>query len=331
MKANTMLDGQADTAPTLDDVARFMVDNPEADRDDEPTPADEPADAESSDTALSEGDEPETPTGEDDEPAEGDASEEPQGQQGGKHKVTVKGADGADQTIEVDTKELVAGYQRHADYTRKTQELANREREAHEVVSRKLQEGSAFYQQEAQKAVQTIRALAGLKTEQELWELAQRDPAAAQAEMLRQRAVESQIAQIEQGVQAEAARRQQESVQADQTAFARCWGVLGQKGLDKPQVQAIFEGIMKNYDVPRERFARLSDPALVLIMQDAMKFRQLQEKTASVKARVAQAPKLPAQRQTAPRSSQVNKRLDAKFRSGKAGTRDLASWIANNS
>lgn len=120
-ESTAMIDGQADTGPeSMDDLADFLVDNPEADAFEEQEVADAPDD--------------------DDSPAEDadDASEDDAEQTSGrKFKVTVKGDDGADQTLEVDDKELIAGYQRHADYTRKTQELGSKEREITQVLAQK--------------------------------------------------------------------------------------------------------------------------------------------------------------------------------------------------
>ena len=67
-----------------------------------------------------------------------------------------------------------------------------------------------------------------------------------------------------------------------QQSFARCWGVLGQKGIDKPKLQHIFETVSKDYGISQDRFATLNDPAVVMVMKDAVAYRELQKKKSEV-------------------------------------------------
>jgi len=326
------MSGQAQEAPSYDDVASFLVENPSADTDEDATPGSESALAVISDAENPDDESGASPDTDDD--ASGDAGDDEANptpdQLSGKFKVTVKGEDGADSTLEVDSKELIAGYQRHADYTRKTMELGERERQAHEVVTQRLTEGHDHYQQKAATALAAIQTLAGLKSDTELADLAVRDRDLYIQERARADAVRSVMAQVEQGMQHERQQQALRQQQVDQAAFSRAWGVLGQQGIDKTQLQTIFARIQKDYGVPESRFAKLSDPALVFIMRDAMRYRDLQEKTKAVKAKAINAPKLPAGRQSVPKSTQVNTRLNARFKSGRAKTNDLASWLLNN-
>ena len=136
-----MNDGQAEDGPgSIDDIAQFLVDNPEADIEEEEQSTEE------SEEDNSEGEQEDAASDDDSEQEE---SEQPEKKPSGlKFKVPVKGEDGSDTSIEVDEKELIAGYQRHADYTRKTQELANREREVTQQVAAKLEEGRSHYMQQ---------------------------------------------------------------------------------------------------------------------------------------------------------------------------------------
>ncbi len=323
---------------SMDDVAAFLVDNPEADlagslpNDDGPgdeldnPDVDQNPDGDDADGAGPDSDEDDADPDKD-TPADDDAAQKQTSQ---KFKVTVKGVDGADLVQEVDEKELIAGYQRHADYTRKQQELGNREREAHELVSRRLEEGRNHYMQEAQKAHAAIRVLAGLKSDAEMAQLAQTDQAAWVQERARAEAIKGVLSQIEQGMSVEQQQAQQQTQAAQQQEFHKAWGVLGQAGIDKPKLKGIFDGVAKSYGVEESRFANVTDPKVVLIMRDALAYRELKTKTEAVKKEVKTAPKLPPPRQNVPKSEQANKRLDQKFRSGRAGTRDLASFLLNN-
>lgn len=324
------MDGQADTAPvSADEVARFLVDNPDSDRADDTQEAQPSGASPEQDT-----DEPDNVDGSPEEGDEGeepdDAPEQPQDPTSGrKFKVTVKGEDGADLEQEVDEKELIAGYQRHADYTRKTQELARREEQATEVVKAKVAEAQTQFVQQAQMAQAAVLQLAGLKSPQEMMALAQADPAGYVAEMARADQVRGVLTNIQNQIQQAQFQQQQERQQEMQQAYARCWGVIGQKGIDKPKLQHIFETVMKDYGVPQERFSNLNDPALVLIMNDAVAYRELQRKKAEVTKKAADAPRLP-QKQSVPRNDTREKRQVERLRSGRGSRDDLAAFIARN-
>lgn len=154
------MDGQADTAPvTADDVAAFLLDNPDGtDEQEEVKPnADAPEGEEPEDNADAEADD-ESPDDEDGD----DAEDKPDPTSSRKFKVTIKGDDGADLEQEVDEKELIAGYTRHSDYTRKTQQLAQREEQATEVVRAKVTAAQNHYIQQAQQAQALVAQIAGI-------------------------------------------------------------------------------------------------------------------------------------------------------------------------
>lgn len=319
------MDGQAEMAPlSADDVAQFLIDNPEADGADdqqEQVPTDEsPSDEDT--------DEPET---DDDSPddADDESDEQPDPTSGRKFKVTVKGEDGADLETEVDEKELIAGYQRHADYSRKTAELARREEQAVEVVRAKVSEAQTNYVQQAQMAQALVARLAGLRSPEEMLELSRQDPAAYVAEQARQQQVHSMIAGLQNQWQQEQFRARQDQQASLQQSFARCWGVLGQKGIDKPKLQHIFETVSKDYGISQDRFATLNDPAVVMVMKDAVAYRELQKKKSEVTQKAAAAPRLP-QKSPVPRADTQDKKRVERLRSGRGSKDDLAAFIAQH-
>jgi hypothetical protein len=321
-----MSNGQADEGPvSIDEVAQFLVDNPEADI--EEGEQDPPESEEDN----PEGEQEEAPA---DEESEEEDSEKPKEQTSGlKFKVPVKGEDGSDTTIEVDEKELIAGYQRHADYTRKTQDLANREREVTQQVATKLEEGRTHYLQQAQLARAAVLQLAGLKSHEEMAQLAQSDPSAWVAEQQRANAVQAVLSQLEQGMTYEQQVAQHKQQEAYSREVSRAWGVLGQEGIDKPALQKIYDGAVQKYGkygLTMEKVAALIDPAAALILRDALAYQGLKEKKAEVTKKAAQAPKLPQTRQSVPKNEQRAKQLDQRFASGKAKLSDLAAYIANS-
>jgi len=319
------MDGQAEMAPlSADDVAQFLIDNPEADGADdqqEQAPTDESPSDEDTDESETADDSPDD--------GEEDPAEQPDPTSSRKFKVTVKGEDGADLTQEVDEKELIAGYQRHADYSRKTAELARREEQAVEIVRAKVSEAQNHYVQQAQMAQALVARLAGLRSPEEMLELSRQDPAAYVAEQARQQQVHSMIAGLQNQWQQEQFRAQQDQQAALQQSFARCWGVLGQKGIDKPKLQHIFETVSKDYGISQDRFATLNDPAVVMVMKDAVAYRELQKKKSEVTQKAAAAPRLP-QKSPVPRADTQDKKRVERLRSGRGSRDDLAAFIAQH-
>lgn len=319
-----MIDGQADNGPgSIDDIAQFLVENPTADIEEDEQPSEESQEDNSDESAESAEDAPA------DDKSEEDKSEKPKEQTSGlKFKVPVKGEDGSDTTIEVDEKELIAGYQRHADYTRKTQGLADKEREITQQVAAKLEEGRSHYLQQAQLARAAVLQLAGLKSPQEMAQLAQTDPATWVAEQQRANAIHGVLQQLEHGMKQESEKLTREQQEAADREVSRAWGVLGQQGIDKPKLTAIYEKVSTKYGIPKERLAGVTDPALVLLMRDAVEYQGLKDKKGEVTAKAKEAPKLP-QRQSVPKNEQVHQQLNRRFASGKAKLSDLAAFIAN--
>lgn len=319
------MDGQAEMAPvSADDVAQFLIDNPEADGADEQeeiAPTDESPSDEDTDESKTDDDSPDD--------ADDESDEQPDPTSGRKFKVTVKGEDGADLEQKVDEKELVAGYQRQADYTRKTQELARREEQAVEIVRAKVSEAQNHYVQQAQMAQALVARLAGLRSPEEMLELSRQDPAAYVAEQARQQQVHSMIAGLQNQWQQEQFRARQDQQASLQQSFARCWGVLGQKGIDKPKLQHIFETVSKDYGISQDRFATLNDPAVVMVMKDAVAYRELQKKKSEVTQKAAAAPRLP-QKSPVPRADTQDKKRVERLRSGRGSRDDLAAFIAQH-
>lgn len=319
------MDGQADLAPvSADEVAQFLIDNPEADGADdqqEQVPTDESPSDEDTDESKTDDDSPDD--------ADDESDEQPDPTSGRKFKVTVKGEDGADLETEVDEKELIAGYQRHADYSRKTAELARREEQATEIVRAKVTEAQTHYVQQAQMAQALVARLAGLRSPEEMLELSRQDPAAYVAEQARQQQVHSMIAGLQTQWQQEQFRARQDQQASLQQSFARCWGVLGQKGIDKPKLQHIFETVSKDYGISQDRFATLNDPAVVMVMKDAVAYRELQKKKSEVTQKAAAAPRLP-QKSPVPRADTQDKKRVERLRSGRGSRDDLAAFIAQH-
>lgn len=315
------MDGQAVTAPgSLDDLASFLEDKPlEA-------PDEQEEDAQPQTDTQEDPDEDESAVDE----SEAEASEEEaEDQPSAIFKVTVKGEDGADQTLEVDQKELIAGYQRQRDYTVKTQALAERERQAFEVVTSEIEKSRNHYMQQAQLAHAAVRELAGLRSAEEMAVLAQTDPSLWVQEQQRTALVQSRLQQLQQGMQSEQAQAQQMQAQQRQQLFQRAWGVLQEKGIDKPKLAGIYQEASKRYGFGEQEFSNVYDPRLVLALRDAVAYRALHDKKPAVQQKAQSAPKLPATKQPVARSETKIKQLETRFaRKGGAKLDDLAAYLS---
>ena len=315
------MNGQAESAPgNLDDLASFLEDKPlEA-------PDEQEDDATPQEDSQEEPDEAESAVDESEAEA---TEEEAEDQPSATFKVTVKGEDGADQTLDVDQKELIAGYQRQRDYTVKTQALAERERQAFEVVTQEIEKSRAHYMQQAQMAHMAVRELAGMRSDEEMAVLAQTDPSLWVQEQQRAAAVRTRLQQIQQGVQSEQAQAQQMQAQQRQQLFSKAWDVLQEKGIDKPKLAGIYQEASKRYGFGEQEFANVYDPRIVLALRDAVAYRALHDKKPAVQQKAQAAPKLPATKQPVARSETKIKQLETRFaRKGGAKLDDLAAYLS---
>lgn len=322
------MSGHADTAPdSLSDLASFLGDTPDAESPDEDMEHDE------SDDSTAEGDtEAEESDGqeesEDEESDDEEAEDTPAPER--KLKVTVKGDDGTDQEIEVDEVEVVKGYQRQADYTRKTQELAQREHQAVEILKAKHDEFAQDYLSKAEASRAAIVQLAGLKGEDEMAQLAQSDPAAWVAENQRRQSIVAVLGHLDQQIAAERQeieRRQAEAVQQARTEmFQRSWAELQKDGIDREKLAKAYSDVSKAYGFSGDELAQVLDHRQVRVMLDALAYRQLKEQKAVVQKKVDAAPKLP-QKATPTVKDRKSQQLEGRFKGGRAKLNDLASYL----
>lgn len=322
------MDGHAENAPdSLSDLASFLGDTPDAESPDKDMEHDE------SDGSTAEGDtEAEESDGQedsdDDESKDEEAEDTPAPER--KLKVTVKGDDGTDQEIEVDEAEVVKGYQRQADYTRKTQELAQREHQAVEILKAKHDEFAQDYLSKAEASRAAIVQLAGLRGEDEMAQLAQSDPAAWVAENQRRQSIVAVLGQLDQQISAERQeieRRQAEAMQqARSELFQRTWAELQKDGIDREKLAKAYSDVSKAYGFSGDELAQVLDHRQVRVMLDALAYRQLKEQKTAVQKKVDAAPKLP-QKATPTVKDRKSQQLEGRFKGGRAKLGDLASYL----
>ncbi len=271
------------------------------------------------------------PTDDDsDEPEESDDEAEDEPAPVGKITFKVKGEDGVEETVEATYEELASSYMRQKDYTKKTQALATRENEAVQFLTQKHEEIRQDYLSQAELTRTAIVNMAGLRSEQEMAQLANTDPAAWVAENQRQRQIASYLNQLDESIQGEKQQAAYQAAQAEQARkanlFTNAWANLQKEGIDKPKLESIYGDVTKNYGFSQEELATVLDHRMVQVMRDAVAYRALKAQKADVTKKAQAAPRLPT-RQAQPANERRDRELDAKFKSGKAKLNDLAAFL----
>ena len=173
--------------------------------------------------------------------------------------------------------------------------------------------------------------MAGIKTEQEMAQLANSDPASWVAESQRQKAIATYLSQLDQQINGEKQAAQQENSQRQQQqkqqAYQKAWTELSQDGIDKPKLADIYAKTTKLYGFTSEELSEVYDARMVRVLKDAAAFRDLQSQKKAVTQKVNEAPKLQSRKPT-PAQERRQQDLNNRFRSGKAKLNDLAAYLS---
>lgn len=258
------------------------------------------------------------------ESVEDDDVEEAPEQPKRKYKVKAAGEE-----IEVDEDELIKGYQRSKDYTKKSQEVAE-QRKAIEAERAKLSQ----VEQERQAYAQRLQAIDQFLSKQlqgeNLESLKETDPigyavkVAERTEKEKQlaviRAEQQRIAQVQQA-------EQQQKLQAHlQSEAQKLVDAIPEFGTEKGQeLKRQIRDYALNIGYSEQDLANLYDHRAVLALYKAMKFEKLQQAKPDAMKRVQEAPKvLKAGTSTPPTKSDADKKAMQRLReSGKV--RDAAN------
>lgn len=246
-------------------------------------------------------------------------------------KVTfkVKNANGDEETVEATTEEIAKSYMRQQDYSRKTQALAERESQAVEFLKNKHNEVRNQYLSQAELTRTALVQMAGLKTGEEMAQLAHSDPAAWVAENQRQQSVNAYLNQLDRQINGEKQRAAQEAeahrAQSLEQQFKKTWEVLEKEKIDKPALAKIYEGVNKTYGFSPEELGNVYDHRLVRMMRDAQAYQALKSQKADVTRKVTDAPRMPNRQMKQP--TRLDAALENKFKSGRAKLNDLAAYL----
>lgn len=222
---------------------------------------------------------------------------------------------------EVTETELIEGYQLGADYTKKTQKLAE-ERKAVEAERAKIQEATKLRDQYAQRLQMMEQFLQQQNKGENLEALKEVDPigyavkVAEQAQREKQLAIlqqeQQRIAQQQQAEQSE--RLQQHLAEESQKLTSLIPGYGDPKAGD--QIRKDIREYAKSIGWSDQELANLYDSRAVLSLYQGMKYAQLQSKKPAITKKVEAAPKIMKAGTSVPRNAEAeqNKKLQQRLR-----------------
>lgn len=241
---------------------------------------------------------------------------------------------------EVVEKVAEIGKQLQGDYTRKTQELASREKQAAEIVQNELNQGRqrvGTALEQANLVAQALFATGRIMSRAQIAELAQVNPSEAFVRQAELNQFEDVYRQLTQQAEQQKQEREDEKARDENARRARL-----AEGTDKtreyvktlpdwsPKVDAELSAYTADWgQAAREEIA--ANPVFYTAVMKAMKYDGLTAQKPAISKKVAEAPQLPKAKQPMPQ--EVRQKLDARkavTRKGGASMRDLAAFIATN-
>jgi len=209
--------------------------------------------------------------------------------------------------------------------------LADRENKAFQFITSKHEEIRNTYLMQAEAARAAVVQVAGIKSAQEMAQLAHSDLAAWVQENQRIQQVSGIVSQLDQQIAAERERSQKEAAENRQKSmkamYDRAWSELSKDKIDKDALKKIYDGVSESYGFKQEELAEVYDPRLVRVFRDAAELKAIKAKAAQATKKATDAPRLP-QKQATPRQERQTKQLNERFRSGRAKLTDLAAYLS---
>ena len=202
------------------------------------------------------------------------------------YSVTVDGTD-----LSVNLEELIQGYQRNADYTRKTQELAQERNQSSEFVERSKKDVEAKLTKlnELNNAAQA--QLQQEYAEVDFEKLYEEDPVEAARLEHKMRKKHEQLAQVSQQTQELQAQEFNKYLSEQQKLLSQKVPELmdEQKG---PRFKQQMRDYLGNIGFNDNEINSVYDHRYVMLVKDAMNYRNLQKAKPGIKKKVANAPKV---------------------------------------
>ena len=202
------------------------------------------------------------------------------------YTVTIDGTD-----LSVNLEELIQGYQRNADYTRKTQELAQERNQSSEFVERSKKDVEAKLTKlnELNNAAQA--QLQQEYAEVDFEKLYEEDPVEAARLEHKMRKKHEQLAQVSQQTQELQAQEFNKYLGEQQKLLSEKVPELmdDQKG---PRFKQQMRDYLGNIGFNDNEINSVYDHRYVMLVKDAMNYRNLQKAKPGIKKKVANAPKV---------------------------------------
>ena len=202
------------------------------------------------------------------------------------YTVTVDGTD-----LGVNLEELIQGYQRNADYTRKTQELAQERNQSSEFVERSKKDVEAKLQKLDQLNNAAQAQLQQEYAEVDFEKLYDEDPVEAARLEHKMRKKHDQLAQVSQQTQELQAQEFNKYLGEQQKLLTQKIPEFTdeQKG---PRFKQQMRDYLGNIGFNDTEINSVYDHRYVMLVKDAMSYRNLQKAKPGIKKKVANAPKV---------------------------------------
>ena len=202
------------------------------------------------------------------------------------YAVTVDGTD-----LSVNLEELIQGYQRNADYTRKTQELAQERTQSSEFVERSKKDVEAKLQKLDQLNNAAQAQLQQEYAEVDFEKLYDEDPVEAARLEHKMRKKHSQLAQVQQQTQELQSQEFNKYLGEQQKLLTQKIPEFTdeQKG---PRFKQQMRDYLGNIGFNDTEINSVYDHRYVMLVKDAMSYRNLQKAKPGIKKKVANAPKV---------------------------------------
>ena len=214
-----------------------------------------------------------------------------------KLKVTVKDDTGNDIEEEVDFNERKSGYMRHADYTRKTQQIAAERKAIPQKLSQAeeaiTQTRNDFVQRLQYMQAALVQAVAPELGGVDFNRLSQENP--TEYVRLNQRAqqVNATLGAIQKQIADANTQAARQSAAAKSKAAAESVEMLNRElpgGWNEGIYQKLTQGAVKHYGYTPEEFRTVIDARMMLMANDALAYRELKEGKPLAQQKVGKAP-----------------------------------------
>ncbi|WP_373089279.1 hypothetical protein [Zhongshania sp.] len=239
--------------------------------------------------------------------------------------------DGEAQTVTL--REAQAGYQKDADYRRKTSELAQQRREFETKAQQASQEVEYQHQVAANVLMQAEKQLLGELSAHSLQELRETDPSAWAAKYAslnqRQQEINQLKQQAAQAYQQQRQQLEQQQSEAMQQRMAEEMESLQKLIPDFKDVKPKLEGYLQSsYGFTPQDMSQVSDHRVIDLVRKAMLYDQQSQKVSTAKKKVKAKPKMQKPAKQAAPAPKADKLRVSKSRLKKTGhVRDAASAI----